>query len=352
MGGDLVMEKKRLRIAFLNITQGTVERGAEVFVKELSERLSEKYEVKVMAGGRRMPRRWPVLWRFYLDPAGLKILWWSMAQVPRLLRMRFEVVVPVNGGWQVALVRMATWVYGGKMVISGQSGIGWDDRNNLWSFPDCFVAISAKAEKWARKVNSLVKVKYIPNGVDLNKFKPEGRRMKTDLEGKVVLCVGALVESKRIELVIKAVARLEGVSLLVVGEGLERKKIETMGDELLGKRFKLVKVAHEKMPEAYRAANVFCLVPEPREAFGVVFVEAMATGKPVVTINDEIRKVIVGEAGILVDRVGEAGELSEAIARALAVSWGEKPRKQASKFSWEKVAGEYEKLCQSLVNNT
>ncbi len=45
-------------------------------------------------------------------------------------------VIPVNGGWMPAILRIVTWLYGGKLVISGQSGIGWDDRNNLWCFPD------------------------------------------------------------------------------------------------------------------------------------------------------------------------------------------------------------------------
>ena len=48
---------------------------------------------------------------------------------------KYDVVVPLNGGWQPALLRIITWVYGGKVVISGQAGMGWDDRNNLWCFP-------------------------------------------------------------------------------------------------------------------------------------------------------------------------------------------------------------------------
>ena len=56
---------------------------------------------------------------------------------------KYDIVIPVDGGWEPAFIRIATWIYGGKMVISGQSGKGWDDRNNLWSFPNVFISISS-----------------------------------------------------------------------------------------------------------------------------------------------------------------------------------------------------------------
>ena len=71
-----------------------------------------------------------------------------------------------------------------KMVISGQSGIGWDDRVNLYSF----LTISFQfplALEWSKKVNPLVKSVYIPNGVDTNKFKPEGEKISIDLKNQL-----------------------------------------------------------------------------------------------------------------------------------------------------------------------
>lgn len=350
MGRNLAMEKKKLKIAFVNITQGAVERGAEVFVRELSGRLSKQHKVEVLAGGKRLPERWPVLWRAFLDWQGMAVFWWTLKQLPKILREKYEVVVPINGGWQTALVRLATWVYGGKMVVSGQSGMGWDDRNNLWCFPDRFVALSLEAKRWAMRANPLMrkKIDCVPNGVDLMIFNEEGKVLKKR-KGKVVLTVGALTKTKRIGLVIKAVARIPEARLVVVGEGPLKDKVDQEGRELMGDRFELTSVEHKEMPGVYQSADVFVLVPWEREAFGMVFVEAMACGLAVVTIDDKTRRTIVGEAGVLVKRAEKIDELSVAIARALEIDWKDKPRKQASKFDWDRIANEYEKLFDSIV---
>ncbi len=102
-----------MKIAFLNRYQNKVSRGAETFVYELSKRLSKNHEVDVIA----------------------EINYF------KLLKKKYDVVIPTNGRLQVIITRKITWLTGGKMVVSGQSGIGWDDRVNLYTFPDTFVAL-------------------------------------------------------------------------------------------------------------------------------------------------------------------------------------------------------------------
>src|SRR5689334_5023565 len=114
------MENKKLKIAFLNIYQGMVGRGAETFIDELSARLAKDHEVDVIAGNHPAYPRWPVLWRFYLDPSGIMVFLFTLKTIPQLLKQKYDVVVPTNGGWQTLIVRLVTWIYGGKMVISGQ----------------------------------------------------------------------------------------------------------------------------------------------------------------------------------------------------------------------------------------
>jgi glycosyltransferase involved in cell wall biosynthesis len=233
------------------------------------------------------------------------------------------------------------------MVISGQSGMGWDDRNNLWSFPNAFVALSSTAKIWAKRVNPFVKTKYIPNGVDLQKFTPKGKKYKTKLSKPIVLCVGALVPEKRIDLVIRAVSKLKDTSLLVVGDGPAKQNLQNLGKSLLGERFQLTKLPFEKMPKVYRVAKVFTLVPVYSEAFGIVYLEAMASRLPVVTIDDQQRREIIGPAGILIDPEN-INAYAKALERVLKMNWKIKSRKQAEKFSWDKIAEEYETLFYQL----
>ncbi len=337
-----------MKIAFLNIYQGLVERGGETYVRELSQRLSKNHDVDIISGTKVPPKRWPYFWRWFIDPQGLSIAIFTLKNIPRIVKKRYDVVIPLNGGWQPAFVRIVTWLYGGKMVISGQSGIGWDDRNNLWSLPNAFVALSTHGLKWSRRFNPLVRSIYIPNGVDLKKFKPEGAKFATKLKHPIVLVVAALVPGKRIDLVIKAVSKLKNVSLLVVGDGEQKEYLNDLGGKLLDKRFELTKISHSKIPEVYRSADLFVFVPWESESFGIVYVEALASGLGVVAIDDLQRREIVGDGGYYISNPEDVDKLAKVIEDALNTKWDQRPRHVAEKFDWNDVAEKYEELFKSF----
>lgn len=304
-----------MKIAIINKYQSKVNRGAETFVAELAKRLALKHEVDILT----------------------KIN----------LSKRYDIIVPTNGRFQAFLTRLVCWLTGAKMVISGQSGVGLDDRLNLYSMPDAFVALSSYALEQSRKRNPLVKVVYIPNGVDLNRFivNPNKNNQKI----KTVLSVGAFTEQKRHELVIYAVSKLKNVKLIIAGGGGDKKeKIKMLGEKLLGsERFEIVETTNDKMPAIYNRANVFTLASKTHESFGIVLVEAMASGLPVVATNDPIRREIVGDAGLFVDPT-DTDAYAKAIEKALNTNWGDRPRKQAEKFDWDVIAKQYEELFNTL----
>ena len=101
------------------------------------------------------------------------------------------------------------------------------------------------------------------------------------------------------------------------------------------------------MPEIYSRANVFTLASKTYESFGIVLVEAMASGLPVVATDDPIRREIVGDAGLFVDPT-DTDAYAAAIEKALNTDWGNKPRKQAEKFDWDVIAKQYEDLFNTL----
>lgn len=339
-----------MKILILNIYQGGVLRGAERFVDEFSRRLKKNHNTIVVSGGQKQVKRWPILWRFFLDPSGIRICIFTLKNISKILKDRPDIVIPLNSGWMPFWIRLVTWLYGGKMVITGHAGIGWDDRVNLWSFPNVFVAISEKAEKWAMKANPFLRVVYIPHGIDMNVFNPVGSKLKTGLKEPIILCVGALEKNKRIDLVIKAVAKVEGASLLVVGDGELRTKLAKLGKNLMGDRFRLTKASFDEMSKIYRTADLFTLVSMPQYSFEMVLLEAMATNLPVVATNDPIRKEIVGNAGILVEPT-EIEKYTRAIKEALDKDWRNKPRKQAEKYDWDKIVKKYEGLFIGLPEN-
>jgi len=310
-----------MKIAFLNIYQDKVYRGAETFVFELSKRLSKNHQVDVI----------------------------SDVNYFKIFKKKYDVIIPTNGRWQVFIVRKITWLTGAKMIVSGQAGIGWDDKLNLLSFPNVFVALTSKAEKWAKGFNPFVKVVKIPNGVDLQKFKIINLKLKIRRQTPTVLCVGAFTKQKRLDLVIRAIAKLKDVNLIIAGGGGDLEQdIRILGNRILGEKFKMISVPFEKMPEVYRSASVFTLPSSPSESFGNVIVEAMATNLPAVVTDDPIRQEIIGDAGVLVDPTN-IEEYSKALEKALETNWGDKPRKQAEKFSWDEIALKYEGLFESIL---
>lgn len=309
-----------MKIAIINKYQNKVFRGAETFVYELGKRLSKDNKVDII----------------------------SNVNYFNLFKKKYDVIIPTNGRCQVIIVRLISWLTGAKMIVSGQSGMGWDDKVNLYSFPNAFVALSPRALAWAKKVNPFVKCIYIPNGVDLERFKNIDYRLKNNT--KTVLAVGAFTEQKRLNLAIDAVSKLNNVKLVIAGGGGDkRQEIIDYGLKVLGAdRFKAISVPYEKMPEVYRAADVFTLPSRPSESFGNVLTEAMASGIPVVATKDPIRANIVGDAGILVDPE-DTKAYAAGLAEALKKDWGDKPREQAKKFSWDAIAEKYAELTKSLL---
>lgn len=314
-----------MKIAFLNKYQGKVNRGAETFVFELSSRLAKNHNVDVI----------------------------SHIDYFKLFREKYDIIIPTNGRLQSIVARKIAWLTGAKIIISGQSGAGLDDRINLYSFPDVFVALSEYQRNWAKKINPFVRVIKIPNGVDLNKFY-EGRLERSGRNiNKIILSVGAFTKEKRHNLTIDAVSTLDNVKLIIVGGGgSEQQNIIDYGLSKLGKeRFEVISISHDQMPGIYKRADVLAFPTVPWESFGIVTLEAMASGLPVVATNDPIRREIVGNAGILVDPINTK-EYSQALSEALKIDWGDRPRKQAEKFSWDDIAQKYENLLQRFADKS
>ncbi len=305
-----------MKIVFLSRYQNVNKRGAESFVLEIQRRLSKNHTVDVFSDKK-------------------------ADSIKDILEGKYDVVVPINGRLQslkVSLVRLAG---GYKVLITGHSGRGWDDILNILVKPDIFVALTDDLTKWAKKYAWGSRVVKIPNGIDLDKFSSNGEKIKIDLPRPIILSVGALVWYKYHDRVIEAVSGLKDGSLLIAGEGEDKKKLEEKGQKLLGGRFKIMSFPYDQMPKVYRSVDLFTLPSWDREAFGIVYLEAMASGLGVVAPNDLSRREIIGDAGILGD-CEDISAYAEVLEKALNIDWKKKARAQAEKFSWGEISRKYE----------
>ncbi len=315
-----------MKILFLSRYQDMEDRGAEIFVEQISKELSKKHEVKVLSGP-------------------------GADSLKKIFDENADLVIPINGRMQALKASFGRLFKPYKILITGHSGIGRDDLWNLLVRPNAFVALTNRAYRWAKRYRSGIKIVKIHNGVDLNKFNPKGEKIKIDLNGPIVLSVGALVWYKHHEKIINAASLVNELSLLIVGQGEKQKYLEELGRKKLGNRFKLMSVKFEDMPKIYRSVNLFTLPSWEREAFGLVYLEAMASNLPVVAPDDTSRREIIGDAGVFTD-VDDSKEFANSIKVALEKDWDNLPRKQAEKFSWEKVAMEYEMIINSIFKKS
>lgn len=320
---------KKIKIAILSRYTNVNFRGVESVVEALKNSLNkiDGFEVAVLSGK---------------DSDN-----WSG------VRDEFDVVIPTNGRWQALKMCWGRWFGKYKVIIVGHSGPGIDDIWNLVvARPNVFVVLTNSTNaNWRMRLGRLlafgVQVVQIPNGVDLIKFNQYGETAAIDLPKPIILSVGALVPEKRHRLVINAVSKMNG-SLVIIGDGPERDELVRIGKEKLGNRFLLQKVTHDKIASFYRAVDLFTLPSWGREAFGVVYLEAMATNLPIVAPDDESRREIIGNAGIYV-QVEDETLYANGIEKALKDNWEDRPRRQAERFGWDLVAGQYARLISSLV---
>jgi glycosyltransferase involved in cell wall biosynthesis len=180
-------------------------------------------------------------------------------------------------------------------------------------------------ERWRGHVPAGQSVFMVPNFVDTGIFAPGDRqraraRFGLPPDKVIVLCCAAIRRRhKRIDHLLAEFATIPRHDvILVVAGGREADTDEIMAQStaLLGDRVRfLIDVPRADMPGLYRAADLFVL-PSLNEMFGIVLVEAMATGLPVVCHDTPNFRAIVGPAGSFHD-LSATGRLAAGIAGLL-----------------------------------
>jgi glycosyltransferase involved in cell wall biosynthesis len=139
------------------------------------------------------------------------------------------------------------------------------------------------------------------------------------------------------------------MSLLLLGDGPNAQHVDHLAHALLGpERFlHLPKVPYDDIPAYYRAADVFTLPSIPGEAFGIVILEAMAAGLPVVVSDDPVRRWIAGDRGWFVD-AQDTASYAEALLGAAKMGTGTVDPSYLARFDWATVAREYEQFFEQI----
>ncbi len=203
----------------------------------------------------------------------------------------------------------------------------------------------------------------LPNGVEIERFAkaaelhlPPGELAPGDAERRAILFVGRHEPRKGLDVLLDAFARLDRDAVLwVAGEGPNTEALKASappGVVWLGR------ISDAELAQRLRAATVFCAPSLHGESFGVVLLEAMAAGTPVVASDiSGYRDVARGGREAVLVPGGDPAALAEGLRRvlddpSLAGSLVEAGTARAAGFSMERLAARYVDLYESLLART
>lgn len=250
---------------------------------------------------------------------------------------------------------------------SADSALRFDGERCLIGRADVIVgATEAEGREMERLYSrSPAEFAIIPPGVDLDLFFPrpklESRRLLGIGSRYVVLFVGRWDRLKGLDVLLRSVAALppdlrEQLDVLLVG-GDERgwsryaRLIARLGlDDVVQMRGK---VPHDDLPAFYSAADI-CAMPSAYESFGIVALEAMACGTPVVAfrVGGLTETISDGQTGFLVPP-GHHSDYTRALLTALCHSdlerMGRRARLSVQPYSWERTTAQTLDLYESVI---
>jgi glycosyltransferase involved in cell wall biosynthesis len=265
--------------------------------------------------------------------------------------------------------------------VASLKGIIADELKNEWGWVRALLSVQARWERLNTRRADLVVVtsRYcadvahreygvpqnqlavVPEPIDLaaweDRFASAHRRSP---RAPTILSVARMYPRKRLNDLLRAAAslrdRIAGVRFRVVGRGPEWDGLVQLQRDLgLAATVDLLgDVTREELAEEYVNADVFCL-PSVQEGFGIVFLEAMAAGLPVVACRAAaIPEVVLdGETGVLTaprDPLALAGALERLVrAPALARRLGDEGRRRVQAFTPRRVAEQFVDAVRSTI---
>lgn len=331
--------------------------GVQVHIRELAGRLlNQGHDVQVLAPARRpVPESWvrvvgrPVNLRYNASSAPIDPRPWSYAVIRDALRAFRPDVLHAHEPETLSTSMWATLASRAPVVATFHSGA---EGSRLFAAAapliravtrriSVRIAVSHAAERFvAPRIGGSFRI--VPNGVDVDRF---ANAQPADLgAGRKLLFVGRLDERKGFRIAVRAFAILASerpdLRMIVVGDGPERSAIDALPVDVRDRISMLGTVANTDLPPYHAACDLFLGTSVGGESFGIVLVEAMAAGLPVVASDipgyDEVVRdgvdgllvpsrdpvALAAAAGSILDDPGLAVRLSDAgRARARTYDW-------------------------------
>src|SRR3989344_4655825 len=203
------------------------------------------------------------------------------------------------------------------------------------------------------------KIVLVPNGIPANFFSEEEKRycrVKWSLKENdlVVLSLSRLHKSKGFDVIVRVAKKFPQVKFVIAGkdEGFKAELQQLIESVQVKNVFLVGEIPEEDKKKAFAAADIF-VHPSHFEAFGIVVLEAMAQGKPVITSDVGGLPWVVKDAGLLFQD-NNVNELEDRLKRllysgSLRKKLSENAIKRAKVLTWEKITDHLEKVYREIL---
>ncbi len=320
-----------------------------IFVREQARALGRSHEIRVLyldvlpRNGRQASRRWthkePSFTEEYIEVPNRPLVWqfaylWRMFLALRRLRREFrpDIIhchVAVPAGWGVAMLRRVTKT---PVVMTEHSSEfkSWMKRPGLrWMARRAFAGVNvtiAVSKGQKRLIENTfpgcVPVTVVPNMVDTTLFSPTS--FLSHKEGYRLLFVGLLdTDQKGLHILLDALAQITqkgilSVHLDIVGDGVLRASYESQAHTLGVEEFvTFVGIkTHADIIQLFQRCHAFVL-PSLHEALPLVIIEALASGRPVISTRCGGPEFMINSSNGLIVEPGHAASLADAITHLL-----------------------------------
>ncbi len=212
---------------------------------------------------------------------------------------------------------------------------------------DVLTAVSPVATNYVKSLTAR-KIYIIPNGIDVNKYKPG----KSDGSSKTIFYIGRLEKRKAVDQLLKAFSIIQQYDsdycLKIAGDGPQKSELMELSQELKLKNVEFLgQIDEDEKIKLLQTSDVFCSPALYGESFGIVLLEAMAAGCVIVAgANAGYESVLSGTGQISLVNPKDNKEFARRLMimtsnQALRNAWLEWAQKEVKQYSYDNIVKKY-----------